>query len=129
MTQDTYVAQVGGKHYRVEGDAPQHWDVVEKYDIDYLTGQASKYLMRWRKKGTPKLDLGKSASFIEKALACRPGRGALRLASEHDVDAMCVGARTHWMDAELVKALLCSGSRADFEATLARVREMEEGTA
>lgn len=123
---DTHVAQVGGKHYEAE---VQHWDLMEAHDIDYLTATATKYLTRWRKKGTPKLDLGKAASYIEKALKCRPGQGARRLIQQPLLDAFYAANRIHWMDAELMSALLASGSRADFEATLAKVREMEEHAA
>jgi hypothetical protein len=123
-TPNNYVEQVGGKHYNA-GDADQHWDVMERHDIDYLTATATKYLMRWRKKGTPRLDLGKAASYVEKAIKCRPGQGARRLAPEAEVDAMCLAAGVHWMDGELIKSLLCSGSHQDYVATLARVQEME----
>lgn len=123
---DTHVAQVGGKHYEAE---VQHWDLMEAHDIDYLTATATKYLTRWRKKGTPKLDLGKAASYIEKALKCRSGQGARRLIQQPHLDAFYAANRIHWMDAELMSALLASGSHADFEATLTKVREMEEHAA
>lgn len=120
---DTFVAQVGGKHYLADGE--QHWDHMERFDIGYLEGTASKYLMRWRKKGSAKLDLGKAASYIEKAILCRPGQGARRLMTVDAADAMCAAARCHWMDRELIVQLLCSGSHQDFVDVLARVREME----
>jgi hypothetical protein len=118
-----HVDQVGGKHYQAE---IQHWDICEQYDVDYLTATATKYLTRWRKKGTPKLDLGKAASYIEKALKCRPGQGARRLVPQDQLNAFYAANRIHWMDGELISALLASGSRGDFEATLEKVREMEE---
>jgi hypothetical protein len=119
----THVDQVGGKHYQAE---TQHWDIVEKYDVDYLLGTGTKYLTRWRKKGTPRLDLGKAASYFEKALLCRPGQGARRLVPQDALDGFYAANRIHWMDAELITAVLASGSHADIEATLAKVREMEE---
>ncbi len=124
--QDKFVEQVGGKHYQAE---LQHWDLMEAHDVDYLTATATKYLTRWRKKGTPKVDLGKAASYIEKAVKCRPGQGARRLVPQDQLDAFYAANRIHWMDAELISALLASGSHADFEATLAKVREMEEHAA
>lgn len=122
---DTFVEQVGGKHYAAEGEA-QHWDYMERYDIGYLEATATKYLMRWRKKGTPRLDLGKAASYVEKAIKCRPGQGARRLMPVAEVEAMCASARVHWMDVDIIKALLCSGSNGDFVSSLETIREMEE---
>lgn len=119
---DTYVGQVGGKHYQAE---LQHWDLMEKYDVDYLTATATKYLTRWRKRGTERLDLGKSASYLEKAVKCRPGQGARRLVPQHELDAFYKANAIHWMDAELMTKLLASGSHADFEEVLGKVRDME----
>lgn len=124
MTQSTHVAQVGGEHYQAE---LQHWDLVEKYDVDYLIATATKYLTRWRKKGTPKLDLGKAASYIEKALLCRQGMGTLRLVPQDALNEFYLGNGIHWMDAELMSALLATGTHEALQATLARVRDMEEG--
>lgn len=65
----TRVAQVGGSHYEARG--LQHWDLMEVFDIGYLEGQATKYIVRWDKKGTPVLDLGKAISYVERLLAGR----------------------------------------------------------
>lgn len=56
--------QVGGSHYAAE---LQHWDVMEDFDIEYLLATASKYIMRWRKKGGLQ-DLKKSMSYIDRKL-------------------------------------------------------------
>lgn len=56
--------QVGGTHYQAE---LQHWDVMEKHDIEYLLATASKYLLRHRKKGGLE-DLKKSLSYVERKL-------------------------------------------------------------
>lgn len=120
---DTHVDQVGGKHYAADGD--QHWDVIERYDADYLLGNATKYLLRWRKKGTARIDLGKAASYIEKAIKCRPDQGARRLVPEFAVHALAASTKTHWMDRDLIAQLLSSGSHADLVEVLAKVREME----
>lgn len=37
--------QVGGTHYR---SAYQHWDFVIDADLNYFTGQITKYISRWR---------------------------------------------------------------------------------
>lgn len=63
-------AQVGGTHYQsVPGE--QHWDLIEEFDIGYLEGNASKYVMRFDRKGTPVADLGKARSYIERLLESR----------------------------------------------------------
>lgn len=76
----TYVEQVGGKHYEY-GDKidNQHWDLMDRWDIEYLPATASKYVIRWDRKGTPLLDLGKSVSYLTKQLACHPNRGCRRV--------------------------------------------------
>lgn len=121
MTQDTHVDQVGGKHYQAE---VQHWDVIEAHDVDYLLATATKYLTRWRKKGAPEVDLGKAASYIEKAIKCRPGQGARRLVSEDVLKPFYLANGVHWMDAEIMTLLLASGSHDDLVTALAKVREM-----
>lgn len=56
--------QIGGTHYSA---ALQHWDVMEKHDVEYLLATASKYLLRHRKKGGIE-DLRKSLSYVERKL-------------------------------------------------------------
>lgn len=62
--------QVGGKHYSNGMADLQHWDIVDKFDLDYFQGQVTKYLFRWKKKGlTPEArmqDLEKAQHFLEK---------------------------------------------------------------
>jgi hypothetical protein len=61
------IAQVGGSHYNNEtGNA--HWDLVSRFDLEYLPATASKYVARWDLKNSPILDLGKAISYIEKKL-------------------------------------------------------------
>ena len=56
--------QVGGNHYRTEGNV-QHWDLVYLvFGGDYLLGNASKYMARLGKKG----DLAKSIEDLDKAI-------------------------------------------------------------
>lgn len=81
----THVKQVGGDHY----EAPlQHWDFIEAHGIGYLEGNATKYLCRWRKKGTPVLDLEKAVTYAEKTKALhlegsRYQRGTCSLQEAH----------------------------------------------
>lgn len=74
MTEE--VKQVGGSHYA----APLgwgHWDIMETYDVDYLAGNATAYIARYDRKGTPREDLEKAKSYLEKMLYHM--RGARRL--------------------------------------------------
>lgn len=79
MTAEKYVAQVGGGHYEY-GDnlLNQHWDLMDRWDIEYLLATASKYVVRWDRKDSPLLDLGKSISYLAKHQLCRP-QGARRV--------------------------------------------------
>jgi len=55
--------QVGGKHYG--GGDLQHWDIVDKFKLDYFQGQITKYIMRWRNKNGLE-DLLKARHFLDK---------------------------------------------------------------
>lgn len=55
--------QVGGSHYKTPFE---HWDLVIKVPFSYLEGCATKYVARWRKKGTPVPDLKKALHFLNK---------------------------------------------------------------
>lgn len=60
--------QVGGAHYKVEGEL-QHWNVVAAMGWDYFVGNATKYLWRLGKKGGPEKaleDLEKAIHYLEK---------------------------------------------------------------
>ena len=70
----TTVAQVGGTHYQAK---TQHWDLMERWDIDYLAGNATAYILRFDRKGTPRQDLEKAKSYLEKMLEGK--RGTRRL--------------------------------------------------
>jgi hypothetical protein len=59
--------QVGGDHYSQAGRY-QHWDFIEDHGIGYLEGYATKYLVRWDKKGMPVQDLEKAHHIIEKLI-------------------------------------------------------------
>ena len=57
------VEQVGGTHYQ---SSYQHWDMAEDYDIGYLEGNATAYIQRYPLKGTPREDLEKAVSYLQK---------------------------------------------------------------
>lgn len=54
--------QVGGSHYR---SSYQHWSFVLDVGMDYLAGNATKYVARWRKKGGVE-DLRKALTYLNK---------------------------------------------------------------
>ena len=71
--------QVGGAHYKQDEGMQQraeelglpvveHWDFVHIRGYNYLQGNASKYLDRYLKKGTPIQDLEKVIHYAEKLL-------------------------------------------------------------
>lgn len=62
----SYIAQIGGTHYQA---GVQHWDMVAECELGYFEANATKYLSRFNKKGTPLQDLDKAVSYMEKALA------------------------------------------------------------
>lgn len=57
--------QVGGDHYRLQGAAFQHWDMVAHFDLDYFQGQITRYLFRWRDKNGVE-DLKKARHYLDK---------------------------------------------------------------
>lgn len=62
---DANKKQYGGSHYQ---SGLQHWDVMgDHFGLAYYIGCATKYVSRWKKKGTPLLDLDKALHFTEKA--------------------------------------------------------------
>lgn len=72
--------QIGGGHYKASdtmqataealgyNKPPEHWDMVLMRGYNYLQGNASKYLDRYDKKGTPIQDLEKAKHYIEKMI-------------------------------------------------------------
>ena len=59
--------QVAGNHYKTEGI--QHWDLCDDFDVPYLTGCATKYLTRFRRKNGLQ-DLQKAHHYTEKMIEC-----------------------------------------------------------
>lgn len=60
--------QVGGTHYKNEGNGEEHWDRVERLGLNYFQGCATKYIERCYKKGQLIDDLKKARHFIDKLL-------------------------------------------------------------
>lgn len=61
--------QVGGTHYG-PGNSLQHWDIVQRFGLDYFQGQITKYVIRWKKKHETQEkrleDLRKARHFLDK---------------------------------------------------------------
>lgn len=66
MASDANKYQVGGAHYKNDYE---HWDLMldNGLGVDYLVGQATKYVSRWRKKNGLQ-DLQKALHFTNKLL-------------------------------------------------------------
>lgn len=59
--------QRGGVHYK-DGSTYQHWDFVHDAKLGYHDGNATKYVSRFHRKGTPGLDLTKAEHYLEKCM-------------------------------------------------------------
>ncbi len=113
-----YPKQEGGTHYEVSGQ--QHWDIMEQYDIAYLEATATKYIIRWDKKGTAVLDLRKAASYLERATV--EGRGARRTLPETVVDALVHQYKLGDWERVLLVLILVSGSREELDLAATNLR-------
>jgi hypothetical protein len=56
--------QVGGAHYKT---AYEHWDLCLNTKMGYLEGNATRYIVRWRKKGGVE-DLRKALHYVNKLI-------------------------------------------------------------
>lgn len=56
--------QISGTHYKTQMEC---WNYIIANDLDYLTGNAIKYLTRWRKKNGIE-DLRKAQHYVEKLI-------------------------------------------------------------
>ena len=70
--------QVGGTHYTGEYN---HWDMVELNGMGYLEGCASKYVYRWKDKGTGLLDVEKAGHYVEKLIDMARNHGRINRAT------------------------------------------------
>jgi hypothetical protein len=97
--------QVGGDHYSQAGRY-QHWDFIEDHGIGYLEGYATKYLVRWDKKGMPIQDLEKAqhitAKLIELSVGARRNR-AHSIPTTESVGLFCSANRVK--DEHIAKAI------------------------
>lgn len=66
MSSSANKVQVGGDHYKAHGDGDfQHWDMVHHFGLDYMQGQITKYLFRWKFKNGLE-DLQKAKHYLDK---------------------------------------------------------------
>jgi len=63
--------QVGGTHYTKKSIQP--WDYIHENNLCYFTGNAVKYLSRWKDKGGVE-DLKKAIHYIEKLIELEEGK-------------------------------------------------------
>tara|TARA_R100001015_G_C4635048_1_gene203259 strand:- start:2179 stop:2481 length:303 start_codon:yes stop_codon:yes gene_type:complete len=59
--------QVGGNHYKHDS-GEEHWDRVNRLNLSYFQGCATKYIERAYLKGKPVEDLQKASHFIQKLI-------------------------------------------------------------
>ncbi|MBU6430390.1 MAG: DUF3310 domain-containing protein [Cyanobacteria bacterium REEB65] len=104
----TYVEQVGGDHYRADY---QHWDLCEECDIDYLAGNATAYIVRYDRKGTPLHDLRKAKSYLDKMMANR--RGVNRRASLEAFDRFVAANNLGLWKVSVLQDVLLNGHLSD----------------
>lgn len=81
--------QVGGAHYSADGI--QHWDFVMMHRLNYLEGNATKYISRWRKKNGVQ-DLEKAEHYVSKLIELAEARLIFPLgdATPMQVDDFCL---------------------------------------
>jgi hypothetical protein len=122
---ETYVQQVDGDHYQAEY---QHWDLCEEHDVDYLAATATAYIVRYDRKGTPRKDLSKAKSYLEKMLKNQRGTRRLvpftTLQRFYTANALGAGKR------RLLNLILEDGSEVSIlsaVATLALMIEQQPG--
>lgn len=95
--------QVGGDHYQTGGT--QHWDM---FGPEYLMGNATKYVSRWRKKNGVQ-DLEKALHYSEKLLETvnRGGDDRPRLpCGPQLVDAWAPNQGISWVETVIIKRLM-----------------------
>lgn len=113
----SYPEQVGGDHYKAD---IQHWDVMEDADVAYLEATASKYIIRWRKKGGPE-DLKKAATYLQRALV--EERSARRLVPADQLKALVTENGLDPWDAALLELIHLDGSQIAFRAVIALLED------
>lgn len=113
----SYPEQVGGDHYKAD---IQHWDVMEDADVAYLEATASKYIVRWRKKGGPQ-DLEKAATYLERALV--EERGARRLVPADQLKALGAENKLDVWDMALLELIHLDGSQIALRSAAVLLRE------
>lgn len=60
--------QIGGSHYKSDGDSEEHWDRVDRLGLNYFQACATKYIERCYLKDNAVQDLQKAAHFIQKLI-------------------------------------------------------------
>lgn len=124
--------QPGGNHYQA-GGAAQHWDLAALY-CGYLDGCSSKYVTRWRKKGTPDLDLMKAHHYAEKLLelvqANRVDIGATargyRSLPEAEFEMFCTANDVHQRERRILWLLFTWADQFELGEAVRLLRQLHE---
>lgn len=102
-------SQVGGNHYKSQY---QHWDLVLELKLDYLTGCATKYISRHRKKNGLQ-DLEKARHYLEKLQEEQKTFSSLK---EHEIDQINLFVKANDLTNEernLVRVICCGGGMTE----------------
>lgn len=118
------VAQVGGVHYTTDANGVGHWDLMEKYDIAYLEGNATAYVFRWRRKESPEQDLLKAISYLEKRLDSR--RGPRRKIPWTVLKKWCEAVRMPVVEEQIFLKVLVFGRPSDIREAVKLLRALLE---
>lgn len=137
--------QIGGTHY---ASGYTHWDWAADLGLDYLRGAATKYLVRWQKKGGAE-DLRKAATYCRKLLEhwCAPvdpdgkvgdrarhrwATDAARIAREpapdrySELTLRLIAANPQWRRESLVIWWVAHGSHHEVRAAAAMLDDMAD---
>lgn len=116
--------QVGGDHYRKR--EYQHWDFVADAGLGYFTGQATKYLARWRDKAGV-ADLEKALHYLRKRRELLKPDQRRRARSPDQIKALLRFADQYAADTATRSALIAAASwvyRDDLNSTISVVEAL-----
>lgn len=117
----TDIKQVGGDHYTAPSGL-QHWDLIEKHDIAYLEAQASRYILRYDRKGKSLEDLEKALSFLLKMQQARAT--VRRTVPSEDFTAFCLANRCDGLKTRLLMSILMLGTEWEIGRAVASLHGM-----
>ena len=78
--------QIGGTHYKNDGKGEEHWDRVERLNLNYFQACATKYIERCYLKDNTVQDLKKAAHFIQKLIEIEENYNFIQTVSDLEGD-------------------------------------------